>query len=146
MRPAALRGARVPRPPGHPYNTIRPILHEPGPIGDRGICRSAGIPVVKGEVLGAGRVHDTHSLHVAAMGFWVAAMVAPDDSVQRCGPLPGDIVELNRPKRFDRTPAYDLAGQLAKPGGAFGPFDGRRSRSDNLFAPQKMHARRWARP
>ena len=74
-------------------------------------------------------VHDNHNLHVASMGFWIAMFVR-DDSVQRCGPMPDDVVEINRPKRFDRTPDHDLVvPQLARPRGPFRPFDGGRSRS-----------------
>jgi hypothetical protein len=127
--------------PDHPYNTIRPILHEPGPIATGTYATAKGIPIVKGEVLRRVAVHDNHSLHVAAMGFWVAVF-APDDSVQRCGPLPDDIVELNRPKHFDHTPDYDrVVPQLVKPGGAFRPFDGSELRiGDNFFAPRKITA------
>ena len=111
-------------PPGHPYNTIRPILHEPGPIGNGSYVTADGIPVVEGEVLRRVAVHDNHNLHVASMGFWIAVFV-PDASVERCGPMPDDIVEINRPRRFDRTPNHDLVvPQLARPGGAFRPFDG----------------------
>ena len=62
----------------HPYNTIRPILHEPGPIAN-GTFRSAqGIPVAAGEVLERVALHDNATLHVAAMGFWVL-LLAKDD-------------------------------------------------------------------
>jgi hypothetical protein len=127
--------------PGHPYNTIRPILHEPGPIGNGSYATLEGIPVAEGEVLRRVAVHDDHNLHVAAMGFWIGLFV-PDESVRRCGPLPGDIVELNRPRRFDRTPDHDLVvPQLAKPGGAFRPFDGSPlDVGDNFFRPQKVTA------
>jgi hypothetical protein len=127
--------------PQHPYNTIRPILHEPGPIGNGSYATAKGIPIVEGEVLRRAAVHDNHNLHVAAMGFWIA-MFVPDDSVQRCGPLPDDIIEINRPRRFDRTPNHDLVvPQLRRPSGAFRPFDGAPlSIGDNFFRPQKITA------
>ncbi len=127
--------------PGHPYNTIRPILHEPGPIATGTYASGQGIPIVAGEVLRRVAVHDNHSLHVASMGFWVAVF-ARDDSVERCGAMPDDMVEINRPKRFDRTPAYDrVVPQLAKPRGAFRAFDGSPLEvSDNFFEPQKITA------
>jgi hypothetical protein len=127
---------------GHPYNTIRPILHEPGPIGNGSYMTATGIPVAEGEVLRRAAVHDNHNLHVASMGFWIA-MFVPDDSVERCGPMPDDIVEINRPKRFDRTPNHDLVvPQLTRPRGPFRPFDGDPlSIGDNFFRPQKITAR-----
>ena len=57
-------------PPDHPYNTIRPILHEPGPIGNGTFATAQGIPITGGEVLRRTAVHDNHNLHVASMGFW----------------------------------------------------------------------------
>ena len=73
------------------------------------------MPITEGEVLRRIAVHDNHNLHVASMGFWVAWFVQ-DDSVKPCGKMPNDIVDINRPKRFDRTPNHDLeVPQLAKP-------------------------------
>jgi plastocyanin len=128
-------------PPSHPYNTIRPILHEPGPIGNGSYASPTGIPIVKGEVLRRVAVHDNHNLHVASMGFWATWWVQ-DDSVKRCGKIPDDFVEINRPERFDRTPNYDLVvPQLARPGGAFTAFDGNPLQvGDDFFAPGKVTA------
>jgi hypothetical protein len=125
----------------HPYNTIRPILHEPGPIGNGTYRTAEGIPVAAGEVLRRTAVHDNHNLHVAAMGFWIGLFVR-DDSIQPCGPLPDDVVDMNRPKRFDRTPNHDLVvPQLSKPGGTFRPFDGGLIPiGDNFFRPRKITA------
>jgi hypothetical protein len=110
--------------PSHPYNSIRPILHEPGPIGTGAYATAEGIPIVKGEVLRRTAVHDDHNLHVASMGFWATWFVA-DDSVKRCGKMPDDVVEINKPKHYDKTPNYDLVvPQLSKPKGVFSAFDG----------------------
>ena len=129
-------------PPDHPYNTIRPILHEPGPIGTGAYASAKGIPISEGEVLRRTAVHDNHNLHVASMGFWSTWFVA-DDSVKRCGPMPDDIVEINRPKRFDRTPNHDLVvPQLSKPHGAFAPFEGAPlDIGDDFFRPGKITAK-----
>ncbi|HEX8205880.1 MAG TPA: hypothetical protein VF587_07470 [Solirubrobacteraceae bacterium] len=102
-------------PPGHIYNTIRPILHEPGPIANGTFRTAEGIPITPGEVLHRRAVHDNANLHVASMGFWVL-MVAPDETAQPCGPMPGDLREITRPERFDPTPNYRLkVPQLAPP-------------------------------
>jgi plastocyanin len=129
-------------PPNHVYNTIRPILHEPGPIGTGTYATAEGVPVVKGEVLRRVAVHDNHNLHVAAMGFW-ATWFVPDDSVKRCGPMPDDVIELNRPKRFDHTPNFDLeVPQLARPRGAMTAFRGNPlDVGDDFFRPGKVTAK-----
>ena len=67
--------------PDHVYNTIRPILHEPGPIGNGTFATSKGVPITEGEVLRRVAVHDNHNLHVASMGFW-SLWIVPDDSRQ----------------------------------------------------------------
>ena len=128
--------------PDHVYNTIRPILHEPGPIGNGTFATSQGVPVTGGEVLRRVAVHDNHNLHVASMGFWFGFMVR-DESVKRCGPMPTDMVDINRPKHFDRTPNYDLkVPQLARPQGAFTAFDGNAlTVGDDFFRPGKVTAR-----
>jgi plastocyanin len=128
--------------PTHPYNAIRPILHEPGPIGSGAYATAKGIPISEGEVLRRTAVHDNHNLHVAAMGFW-ATWFVEDDSVKRCGKLPDDIVEINKPPRYDRTPDYDLVvPQLSKPKGVFGAFDGSALEiGDNFFRPGKITAK-----
>ena len=89
----------------HPYNTVRPILHEPGPIANGTFTSAAGIPITAGEVLERTAYHDNSSLHVAAMGFWVL-YVARDESVTRCAPLPNDIAEVTRPPKYDRRAPY----------------------------------------
>jgi hypothetical protein len=129
-------------PPNHIYNTIRPILHEPGPIGTGTFATKEGVPIHEGEVLRRVAVHDNHNLHVAAMGFWVLGIVR-DDSVGRCEPIPRDLVDLNRPRRFDRTPNYDLkVPQLARPRGAFTPFGGAPLEvGDDFFRPGRVTAK-----
>ncbi len=128
--------------PTHPYNAIRPILHEPGPIGSGAYATAKGIPVSEGEVLRRTAVHDNHNLHVAAMGFW-ATWFVEDDSVKRCGKLPDDIVEINKPPRYDHTPDHDLVvPQLSKPKGVFGAFDGSALEvGDQFFQPGKITAK-----
>ena len=51
----AVQGARLPRPPNHVYNTIRPILHEPGPIGTGAYATAAGHPDRRGRGAAARR-------------------------------------------------------------------------------------------
>ncbi len=111
----------------HPYNTIRPILHEPGPIAN-GTFRSAqGVPVAAGEVLERVAVHDNATLHVASMGFWVL-LLAKDDSVTGCQPLPSDLSEVTVPAKYDTLAPFVFSRtvpQLFKPGGPVKAFNGR---------------------
>ena len=125
----------------HIYNRIRPILHEPGPIGNGAYATTRGIPLAKGEVLQRRAVHDNANLHVAAMGFWVL-MLVKDDSVHPCGRIPGDVREINKPKRYDRTPNYGLVvPQLSPPSGSFQAFTGSPvSVGDRFFRPAKITA------
>jgi plastocyanin len=125
----------------HIYNRIRPILHEPGPIGTGAYSSVRGIPLAKGEVLRRRAVHDNSNLHVASMGFWVLNLVR-DDSVRPCGRIPHDIREINKPKRYDRTPNYGLVvPQLSKPSGTFQAFSGAPvSVGDMFFRPGKITA------
>ena len=129
-------------PPGHIYNTIRPILHEPGPIAN-GTFRSAeGVPISEGEVFERSGVHDNSNLHVAAMAFWVFFIVK-DNSVTDCAEIPDDVEDVARPKRFDRTPNYGLrVPQLAEPRGELRAFDGGPlSVGDQFFRPGRVRAR-----
>jgi plastocyanin len=125
----------------HIYNRIRPILHEPGPIGNGAYATNRGIPLAKGEVLRRRAVHDNANLHVASMGFWVLMLVR-DDSVKPCGRIPRDIREINKPKRYDKTPNHGLVvPQLSKPSGAFQAFTGSPvSVGDLFFRPGKITA------
>jgi plastocyanin len=126
----------------HVYNTIRPILHEPGPVGNGTFATMQGVPITEGEVLRRVAVHDNHNLHVASMGFW-SLWIVPDDSVRRCGPMPTDMVDINRPKRWDRTPNHDLrVPQLAKPGAGSAVFSGTPLEiGDDFFRPGRITAK-----
>ena len=90
--------------PDHPYNTVRPILHEPGPIGNGTYATASGIPVREGDVLRRVAVHDNGNLHVAAMGFWVL-WIARDDR------LPGRPV-AGRPARDQQAGALCASAEL----------------------------------
>lgn len=128
--------------PDHIYNTIRPILHEPGPIANGTYASNDGIPISEGEVLERAAVHDNSNLHVASMGFWVL-LLAKDDSVGRCDPMPTDVRELAKPKRFAAKPNYGLkVPQLSKPTGPLQAFAGSPlAVDDQYFAPDRVTAR-----
>ena len=129
-------------PEDHIYNTIRPILHEPGPIANGTFRSEAGVPIREGEVFERSGVHENANLHVQAMAFWVLFIVK-DDSVTDCAPLPDDVTDVARPPRFDRTPNYDLVvPQLSKPRGVLQVFDGGPlTVGDEFFRPARVRAR-----
>jgi len=83
-------------PPDHIYNTIRPILHEPGPIGNGTFRSVEGVPIREGEQFTRTGVHDNSNLHVAAMAFWALFLVKDDSVTQDCAPLPDDITDVGR--------------------------------------------------
>jgi plastocyanin len=128
----------------HPYNTIRPILHEPGPIANGTFETAQGIPISAGEVLERTAIHDNSMLHVAAMGFWVLNLVR-DDSVTPCAPLPADVREVTKPARYDRAAPYvydRVVPQLAKPKGKWAAFSGAAVPiGDQYFRPALLTAR-----
>ena len=128
----------------HPYNTIRPILHEPGPIANGTFHTAQGIPVAAGEVLERAAEHSSRSLHVAAMGFWILGLVR-DDSVTGCQPMPTDLREVTRPARFDEQAPYVFdrpVPQLDRPSGPWRPFTGGAlSVGDRYFVKPRLTAR-----
>ena len=127
----------------HPYNTIRPILHEPGPIANGTFETAQGIPISAGEVLERTAVHDDSTLHVAAMGFWILNLVR-DDTVTACAPMPTDIREVMKPARYDRKAPYVYdrkVPQLFKPTGKWRAFSGTSiSIGDRFFQPAMLTA------
>jgi plastocyanin len=128
----------------HPYNTIRPILHEPGPIANGTFSTAQGIPIAAGEVLERTAMHDNSSLHVAAMGFWVLNLVR-DDAVTACAPMPTDLREVTKPARFDRAAPYVYdreVPQLFEPDGRWTAFSGAAVPiGDQFFKPALLSAR-----
>jgi plastocyanin len=85
------RPAWAPR--DHPFYTVKPILHEPGPLAMSAMRSQQGIPVAAGEQLELSAVYDNSRLHTRVMGISVLHL-APDASVtERCGALPADLAE-----------------------------------------------------
>ncbi len=80
--------------PSHPFYNVRPVLHEPGPIGMSAFRTPTGIPVVQGQRIRLNSVYDDTQPHTRVMGIMVV-YVAPDQpggpSPQECGGAPADI-------------------------------------------------------
>ena len=108
----------------HPYNTIRPILHEPGPVGNGSFASGTGIPVVEGEVMRRVAVHDNHNLHVASMASGPPG--GQGRLRQRCGKIPTTSSRSTpRALRPHAQPRAEVP-QLSRPAGVFTAFDGNR--------------------
>jgi plastocyanin len=91
----------------HPFYTVRPILHEPGPIHMSAFKSETGFAVESGEALRLSSVYDDAQPHTRVMGILIA-YVAPDPTVtDSCAePLPDDVVESSEPPpgRADPVP------------------------------------------
>ena len=123
--------------PNHPYNAIRPILHEPGPIGTGAYATAKGIPVPRARCCahrGPRRPQPARRLD-GLLGH----LVRPGRLGQALRKMPGDVVEINKPKRYDHTPDYDLVvPQLSKPRGVFSAFDGSPCRGGRRVLPARQ--------
>lgn len=121
------RPAWAPR--DHPFYTVRPILHEPGPLAMSSMRSQQGIPVAAGEELKLSANYDASRLHTRVMGISVLHL-APDAGVtERCGALPADLAQPQTTARHRaELPAFTVpltgldargrAREIARPPGA----------------------------
>lgn len=76
------------------FYTVRPVLHEPGPINMSQFTSEQGIPVGAGEQLTLTSRYDNQYPHTRAMGLMLAYL-APDPTVTTtCAALPKDVKVL----------------------------------------------------
>jgi plastocyanin len=84
--------------------TLRPVLHEPGPVSTRYFLSAAGIPVRRGQKLRITGLYDNEYPRARVMSI-MHVYVAPSRSApaQSCPPLPADRreVRLRRDGSFD---------------------------------------------
>ena len=131
--------------PDHPYNTIRPILHEPGPIANGTFRTAQGDPDRGGGDARARRPPLQREPHVAAMGFWVLQLVR-DDSLTAVRADADRPARGHRRRRSTTSAApfvYDrVVPQLDKPTGRWQPFAGRAvAVGDRWFKKPRMTAK-----
>lgn len=95
--------------PDHPFYTVRPVLHEPGPINMSAFQTPTGLPVGAGSQIRLNSVYDNATPHTRVMGIFII-YVAPDPTAQSCDPLPGDITTLatNQPGRVGGPIPYTI--------------------------------------
>ena len=75
----------------HPFYNVRPVLHEPGPIGMSAFTTREGFRVAAGEPVRLSSVYDAERPHTRVMGIEIVYF-APDASItERCAPLPADV-------------------------------------------------------
>jgi plastocyanin len=77
----------------HPFYNVRPVLHEPGPVGMSAFNTPTGIPVTDGQTIRLNSIYDNMQPHTRVMGIYVIyiAEKEPSDPVpQPCGGAPND--------------------------------------------------------
>ena len=79
--------------PDHPFYTVRPILHEPGPISMSGWLSGQGFPVRQGQRIRLTSRYDNSRPHTRVMGIHVLYL-APGDVSEDCAPPPTDAVNI----------------------------------------------------
>jgi plastocyanin len=77
----------------HPFYTVRPVLHEPGPINMSAFQSQAGIPVGAGSTVRLNSLYDNSRPHTRVMGIYLVYLAPPNPGPppQSCDPLPGDV-------------------------------------------------------
>jgi len=77
--------------PDDPVYTVRPLLHEPGPIATSYLLSRQGIPVRQGEPLRVTGRYDAEIPHPAVMAITHVYVARDDGASAACDPLPGDL-------------------------------------------------------
>ena len=88
--------------PDHPFYTVKPVLHEPGPVNMTAFASPTGLPVRAGDTLRLHSLYDAERPHTRVMGIMIVFMTR--EEVGACEPLPADAVETS-----------PLSGRLAPP-------------------------------
>jgi plastocyanin len=89
----------------HPFYTVRPVLHEPGPINMSSFQSDAGLPVGAGGKIRLNSVYDNVYPHTRVMGIYLLFVAPPTPGTDSCDPLPGDVESF----------ATDQPGRKGKP-------------------------------
>lgn len=78
----------------HPFYTVRPVLHEPGPVNMSAFSTQSGIPVSAGETVRLNSLYEASRPHVRVMGIMVLYVDHDVAPVAPCSPIPGDVQTL----------------------------------------------------
>jgi plastocyanin len=79
----------------HPFYNVRPVLHEPGPIGMSSYTTRTGIPVAAGEEVRLSSIYDAERPHTRVMGINIVYFAADPAVTEACGRLPSDLETVN---------------------------------------------------
>jgi plastocyanin len=98
--------------PDHPFYTVRPILHEPGPISMSGWLSKQGFPVKAGQRIRLTSRYDNERPHVRVMGINMVYL-APGEVTEDCAPPPTDgdniqAAKLRGEKYRTKTPKFTV--------------------------------------
>jgi plastocyanin len=98
--------------PDHPFYTVRPILHEPGPISMSGWGSAQGFPVKQGQKIRLTSRYDNSRPHTRVMGINLVYL-APGEVSEDCAPPPTDGVNVQaaalRGEKFrTKTPKFTV--------------------------------------
>jgi len=78
----------------HAFYNVKPVLHEPGPIGMSAFGTETGIPIKAGQTLRLNSLYDDLQPHTRVMGiyvmYWAPSMAG--DPTDPCGGIPSDLV------------------------------------------------------
>jgi plastocyanin len=88
----------------HPFYSVRPILHEPGPIAVSAYFSSQGFPVAKGETIRLTSNYDNELPHTRVMGISLVYVAPSSEPVNACGPLPADVQRVQTTQPFRSKP------------------------------------------
>ena len=98
----------------HPFYSVKPVLHEPGPIGMSAVATPTGYRLAQGERVRLTASYDNERPHTRAMGINVVFMAHDERVTERCAPLPSDVLTARtgephrtEPPRF-RVPIIGL--------------------------------------
>ena len=93
----------------HPFYNVKPVLHEPGPIGMSAFGTETGIPIQAGQTLRLNSIYDDLQPHTRVMGIYVMYWAPSEvgDPADACGGIPPDLVVgpgTNEPGRTTPVP------------------------------------------
>jgi hypothetical protein len=89
-------------PRDHPFYTVKPILHEPGPLAMSAMQSQQGIPVAAGEQLKLSANYDNERLHTRVMGISVLHWPRTPASPSAVAPCPPTCPSRRPPSRTAR--------------------------------------------
>ncbi|MFY9487799.1 MAG: hypothetical protein WAP35_03760 [Solirubrobacterales bacterium] len=123
----------------HPFYSVQPILHEPGPIDMTRFHSSTGIPVAKGQRISLEAEYDNTMPHTRVMATFIGAYALDPDVTPAvaCGSLP-PVTYAEPPDGRSETPRFQVP-LINEPDGEFQPPpQGAITVRSPVFAPRRV--------